>query len=136
MNVGYGAAIALLLFVILFFITLVQLRTRRRAPCRPSERLISWRYARPTGCVTQPYKALQSRTVRTARTRARRNLVAHIVLILFVIGALFPFYWMVATSIKTLSESLQSPPTLLPQHCEFKNYAQCLSCGAVWTVSL
>ncbi len=73
--------------------------------------------------VSQPTTRAQSRTVRTAQTRARRNLIAHIVLILFVIGALFPFYWMVATSIKTLTESLQSPPTLLPQHAQIKNYA-------------
>jgi multiple sugar transport system permease protein len=65
----------------------------------------------------------QSRTARTAQARARRNLIAHIVLIIFVIGALFPFYWMVATSVKTLTESLQSPPTLLPQHLQLKNYA-------------
>jgi multiple sugar transport system permease protein len=73
--------------------------------------------------VSEPAQGVQSRTVRTARTRARRNLVAHIVLILFVVGALFPFYWMVATSIKTLTEALQSPPTWFPQHANFKNYA-------------
>jgi multiple sugar transport system permease protein len=73
--------------------------------------------------VAEPAQGVQSRTVRTARTRARRNLVAHIVLIIFVLGALFPFYWMVATSIKTLTEALQSPPTWFPQHANFKNYA-------------
>ncbi len=64
----------------------------------------------------------QPRAVRTAQARARRNLVSHIVLLIFVIGALIPFYWMVATSVKTLSESLQSPPTWIPQHANFKNY--------------
>ncbi len=75
------------------------------------------------GNLSQPATRTQSRVARTARTRTRRNLVAHIALVLFVIGALFPFYWMVATSLKTLSESLQSPPTWFPQHAEFANYA-------------
>jgi multiple sugar transport system permease protein len=74
--------------------------------------------------VSQPTTRAQSRTVRTAQARARRNFIAHIVLVIFVIGALFPFYWMVATSIKTLTESLQSPPTLLPQHAQIQNYAK------------
>jgi len=78
--------------------------------------------AAPSGASTSAQRA-QSRAVLTARARARRNLVSHIVLVIFVIGALFPFYWMVATSVKTLSESLHSPPTWLPQHVNFKNYA-------------
>lgn len=73
--------------------------------------------------VSQPVRRAQSRAVRTAQVRARRNLFAHLVLLLFVIGALFPFYWMIATSIKTLNESLQSPPTWFPQHADLKNYA-------------
>ncbi len=75
------------------------------------------------GDLTQPIPRAQSRTARTTQARARRNLIAHIALILFVIGALFPFYWMVATSVKTLTESLQSPPTFLPQHTQIQNYA-------------
>ncbi len=75
------------------------------------------------GEVSQPATHAHARTIRTARLRARRNVIAHIVLVIFVIGALFPFYWMVATSIKTLTESLQSPPTLLPRHAQFQNYA-------------
>ncbi len=66
----------------------------------------------------------QSRSARTARTRARRSLITHIILILFVLGALFPFYWMISTSVKTLSESLQSPPTFIPQNAEIQNYSR------------
>jgi len=54
--------------------------------------------------LTQPTARSQSRTARTAQARARRNLIAHVVLVLFVIGALFPFYWMVLTSIKPNDE--------------------------------
>jgi multiple sugar transport system permease protein len=73
--------------------------------------------------LSEPAQRAQSRTARTAQARAQRNLIAHIVLILFVVGALFPFYWMVATSVKTLSESLQSPPTWFPRRANFTNYA-------------
>lgn len=72
--------------------------------------------------VSQPAERAGLRAVRTARARTRRNLVTHLVLVLFVIGALFPFYWMVATSLKTLSESLQSPPTWFPRHVQVSNY--------------
>lgn len=72
--------------------------------------------------ISQSAERAQTRAVRTARARARRNFITHLIMVLFVIGALFPFYWMVATSLKTLSESLQSPPTWLPLHPEFKNY--------------
>lgn len=75
------------------------------------------------GGVSEPATRANSRAMRTARARARRDLIAHLILLLFVIGALFPFYWMVATSLKTLTESLQSPPTWLPRHFQFKNYA-------------
>src|SRR5947209_10844182 len=74
------------------------------------------------GVSTESVARAQSRAVRTARTRARRNFITHLVMLLFVIGALFPFYWMVATSLKTLTEALHSPPTWFPQEAQFQNY--------------
>lgn len=76
------------------------------------------------GDLAQPAARGQSRAARSARARARRSLITHLILILFVIGALFPFYWMVSTSVKTLSESLQSPPTFIPGHLEVRNYSR------------
>ena len=41
-----------------------------------------------------------------------------IVIIIFI----FPFYWMVSTSLKDLTEALQFPPTLIPSSFHFENF--------------
>ncbi len=67
-----------------------------------------------------------ARALNTARARIRRNLVAHIALLLFVFFALFPFYWMVITSVKTLNEAVRITPTLVPQEWHWENYGEAL----------
>ena len=52
------------------------------------------------------------------------------VLLLLAAGALvmmFPFLWMLLTSLKTLPESISIPPTLLPAAPQLANYAEALS---------
>lgn len=48
--------------------------------------------------------------------------VSHIVLGLGVITMIMPFIWMIATSLKTLSEVFTFPPTLLGQRLVWENY--------------
>ncbi|OYD17560.1 ABC transporter permease [candidate division WOR-3 bacterium JGI_Cruoil_03_44_89] len=47
----------------------------------------------------------------------------YIVLFLGTIIALVPFYWMIATSLKTPVEAVQFPPTWVPAHPRPENYA-------------
>ena len=50
-------------------------------------------------------------------------------LIVLIIGAfvmMFPFVWMLATSLKTLPESVAIPPILLPDTPQWGNYAEAL----------
>ena len=42
-----------------------------------------------------------------------------IVVVIFI----FPFYWMVSTSLKDLTEALQFPPTLIPSSLHWENYS-------------
>lgn len=42
--------------------------------------------------------------------------------IFIIIIFIFPFYWMVSTSLKDLNEALQFPPTLLPSSFHWENY--------------
>lgn len=42
-----------------------------------------------------------------------------IVILIFI----FPFYWMVSTSLKDLTEALQFPPTLIPSSLHWENYS-------------
>lgn len=50
--------------------------------------------------------------------------VAHIVLILGSLTMLIPFIWMLSSSIKSLGEVFQFPPTLLGERLVWENYTQ------------
>ncbi len=59
-----------------------------------------------------------------------RHINKAIIYILLTIGAIsmiFPFFWMISTSLKTPVESVQFPPTLLPKSLEFSNYQEAWS---------
>ncbi len=43
---------------------------------------------------------------------------------LMALAMLFPFYWMIISSLKTVSEYQQSPPTFFPQTFDFMNYVE------------
>ena len=58
-----------------------------------------------------------------------RRFVQSVKLIVLIIGAfvmMFPFVWMLATSLKTLPESVAIPPILLPDTPQWSNYAEAL----------
>ncbi len=63
--------------------------------------------------------------VRLGRRRRKMvlDLITYLVLIAGGVVMLFPFFWMVVTSFKPLSEVRQWPPTILPQTFTFSNYA-------------
>ena len=56
----------------------------------------------------------------------RRSVIiaSHIALIVICTTLLFPFFWMVATSLKTLTESSQIPPVWLPLKPQWNNYSE------------
>jgi multiple sugar transport system permease protein len=57
------------------------------------------------------------------RIRPRLSRVCiHLVLVVIVLIILVPFFWMVSTSLKSLSEAVEVPPTLIPHHFRFRNY--------------
>ena len=55
-------------------------------------------------------------------TKNRKNLLIHIVLIAGIAVTVFPFLWMIFTSFKTLPESMQIPPTILPEKIIWDSY--------------
>lgn len=60
----------------------------------------------------------------------KRFVPAALRLILLVIGMvvmIFPFAWMIFTSLKTLPESIAIPPTLLPAEPQWGNYAEAMT---------
>ncbi|HTZ93561.1 MAG TPA: carbohydrate ABC transporter permease [Streptosporangiaceae bacterium] len=50
----------------------------------------------------------------------------HLVLVPATIVLIFPFFWLVITSIETPAEALRFPPILTPHHLDFSNYTQAL----------
>ncbi len=56
--------------------------------------------------------------------KSARKIIAHILLILGVIFVVTPFVWMVLTSFKTLGESTQIPPKILPSKLRWENYKE------------
>lgn len=51
----------------------------------------------------------------------------YFLLTLFAIITLFPFYWMMASSLKTAFEVIQTPPTLIPNEFMWENYGTALT---------
>lgn len=45
----------------------------------------------------------------------------------------FPFYWMISTSLKTYSESIQFPPTLFPEAPSVKSYITVFQSMELWS---
>ncbi len=58
------------------------------------------------------------------------KLVVYLALIIGSITVLFPFFWMISTSLKTKSESLAVPPSLLPEVLQFSNYPEALEAAS------
>lgn len=56
-----------------------------------------------------------------------KKLIIYILLLIFSFLVLFPFFWMILTSLKTLSEAIATPPVFVPENLEFRNYPEALS---------
>jgi multiple sugar transport system permease protein len=68
-------------------------------------------------------------TIPLKRTRRLRLPFSpwHLVLIPATIVLIFPFAWLLITSVETSSEALRFPPILLPHHLDFGNYPAALA---------
>lgn len=52
----------------------------------------------------------------------KRNTLTHVVLIIGAIIMILPFLWMLLTSVKTITESVQIPPKIFPNKFQWNNY--------------
>ena len=74
-------------------------------------------------------RVMQSKDLNRVRNSAKvgkivGNIVIYAFLIFIAIIVLFPFYWMIISSLKTLDEYKLSIPTLIPKQWVFGNYAE------------
>lgn len=54
------------------------------------------------------------------------EILVHVILIIGAIGMIFPFVWMILTSLKAFGEATRIPPTILPQEWKIENYKNVL----------
>ena len=73
------------------------------------------------------------------RIQRRRRVMARVsrvgrwaVNALLVLVFFFPFFWMASSSLKTLAETMQFPPTLFPSQAQWQNYADALGSMPFW----
>ena len=53
--------------------------------------------------------------------------IKYFLLVAFAIVTLFPFYWMIASSLKSSFEVIQTPPTMVPDKFMLSNFSTALS---------
>ena len=78
---------------------------------------------------TTGIRVMQSRDIEKVKTLARiwkivGTVLVYAFLIFIALIVLFPFYWMIISSLKTLEEYKLSVPTLFPEIIVFGNYAE------------
>lgn len=59
--------------------------------------------------------------------KTRNKITIYIILIIGILTVLFPFIWMVLTSLKSLTEVQAVPPVIFPKEFLFSNYSEALS---------
>lgn len=59
-------------------------------------------------------------------TKRTTMVITYAALILGSVIMIFPFVWMILTSSKTVSESMQIPPTIFPSHLMVDNFSEAL----------
>ena len=74
--------------------------------------------------VTMIEKNMEQVTKKQAVVRVLVKILVYTFLIIMALIILFPFYWMINSSLKSLEEYKETIPTLFPKHVLFKNYAE------------
>ena len=75
-------------------------------------------------------------TMRTGSMQGSRRLFTVLTYFFLIAGSVlmvFPFLWMILTSLKSLGESMQIPPTFFPAVYYFNNFKERLA-NFYWTV--
>ena len=60
------------------------------------------------------------------RSRQLTTILTYVVLVLGAVIMIFPFVWMILTSLKTVPESMKVPPTIFPQEVVTSNFGDAM----------
>ena len=76
-------------------------------------------------------KNLQKTSYLQKGTKLSVTVFTYIFLILMAVIVLFPFYWMIISSLKTLDEYRLSQPTFFPKVVMFSNYSEAFTTASL-----
>ena len=71
---------------------------------------------------------------RQAVIRVLVKILVYAFLIFMALAVLFPFYWMINSSLKSLEEYKETIPTLFPKHILFSNYVEAFQAANLGTL--
>ena len=82
---------------------------------------------------------MHAKDMNKVKTRAQiGGIVAKVLIYLFLsimaLVVLFPFYWMIISSLKSLAEYQRTIPTFWPQQFHFENYSRAFELASLWTL--
>lgn len=80
---------------------------------------------------TMHERDMKQQTVKGRATRIVVQFFLYLFLIAMALIVLFPFYWMIISSLKTLEEYRLSVPTFFPKKIMFSNYAEAFSAASL-----
>ena len=66
--------------------------------------------------------------------RTRGKIIVHIILCIGAFTMIFPFVWMILTSLKTNGETMAIPPTFFPNTWQWENYPEVLRTLPMWNL--
>ena len=84
--------------------------------------------------VTMIEKNMEQVTKRQAFVRVIVKILVYTFLIIMALIILFPFYWMINSSLKSLEEYKEQIPTLFPRHILFHNYVEAFQAANLGTL--
>ncbi len=77
--------------------------------------------------IQAPPRRIQAAAPRTRRRGRLPFSPWHLVLVPATLVLIFPFFWLVVTSVQTPAEALHFPPVLIPRTLHFANYPEALN---------
>ena len=80
---------------------------------------------------TMKEKNLQTVTAKSRMGNVAAKTLTYLFLIVMAIIVLFPFYWMIISSLKTLTEYRLSKPTFFPRNIMFSNYGEAFTAASL-----
>ena len=81
--------------------------------------------------VTMHEKNMQQVSAKQRVGKLAVKFFVYLFLIVMAVIVLFPFYWMIISSLKTLEEYRMSVPTFFPQKIMFSNYAEAVTAASL-----